>query len=157
MLLIPQPDSGSPSASRNTSMNARVKETRLPARLSNSSLPRKRESRARPGLDPGGPILVALPPMSALLGFSTLDVRIDMGLRFAAGMGDGALLGVAHGLSIAPERARLIIVPPRLPGLAPLGEFCLAEVDAEGPLLRIEADHVAVLQQPDRPADRGLR
>src|SRR5215467_6811068 len=59
-----------------------------------------------------------------------LDIRIDMGLPFAARMRDGALLRIPDGLSIAPEGTRLIVMAPRLPGLATLGELGIGEVDA---------------------------
>src|SRR5579885_1345738 len=87
---------------------------------------------------------------------SLTDIRVDMGLRLAARMGDRAFLGVAHGRSIAPERAGLIVVAARLPGLAALGELAVAEVDGERALLGVQADDVAVLQEPDRPADGRL-
>src|SRR5262249_52094387 len=78
------------------------------------------------------------------------DIRVDMGLRFASRMGDGALLGIAHRLGVAPERPRLVVMAARLPGLAALGQFGLAEIDLERALLGVEADDVTVLQQADR-------
>src|SRR6185312_2612602 len=80
-----------------------------------------------------------------------------MRLYRGAGMGDGALLGVAHRLGVFPDRARLVLVAARLPALAPLGQLGLAQLDRDGALLGVDRDHVAVLQQRDRPAHRGLR
>src|SRR5262249_5002490 len=85
------------------------------------------------------------------------DIRVDMTLGFGAGMGDRALLGITHRHRVAPDRARLIIVLARLPGLAALGELSLGEVDVQCPLRGVEADDVAVLQQADWPAHRRLR
>src|SRR5215469_14813810 len=86
-----------------------------------------------------------------------LDIGVYMGLRFASRMGDGALLGVAHRLGVAPERPRLVVMAARLPRLAALGQLALAEIDLERALLGVEADDVAVLQQADRAAHRRLR
>src|SRR5690349_5088602 len=85
------------------------------------------------------------------------DVRIDMSFRLAARMGDGSLLGIAHGLGVAPDRARLIVMLARLPGLAPRYHFAFADRDADDALLGIDGDHVAILDQPDRAADGGFR
>src|SRR6185369_8348594 len=88
---------------------------------------------------------------------AVLDIRINMCLRFAAGMGDGTLLRIADGLSIAPYGTRLIVVLARLPGLAALGQFLVAKIDLQRALLGVEADDIAILDQPDRPADRRFR
>src|SRR5438874_10103616 len=79
-----------------------------------------------------------------------------MGLLGGAGVGDGAFLGVADGLGVAPERARLVLVPARLPALAALGQFGVAEGDLDGALGGVEGDHVAVAEQRDRAADCRL-
>src|SRR6185437_9199045 len=86
-----------------------------------------------------------------------LDVGVDMGLRLGAGMGDGALLRVAHGLRVFPQGARLIVVLARLPGLAPRRQLGIAELDIERARLGIDGDDVAVAQQADRAADRRFR
>src|SRR6516225_9667654 len=131
MLLTPQPASGSTTQSNSREL-----------RSSAANADRSLTAEAR----------IAPDAMSA-----PLDIRIDMGLPLAAGMSDGPLLRIPHGLSIAPEGARLIVMAPRLPGLAALGELAIAEVDGERPLLGVEADDVAIPDQADRPAHRRLR
>src|SRR5581483_4455464 len=100
MLLIPQPDRGSASSITNSNASARVGAPGRPSRFLDSSLPRK----------------LWMPPFGGMTykGAGALDVGIDMGLRLAASVRDGALLGVADGLSISPVRTRLVIVAPRL-------------------------------------------
>src|SRR5260221_9019044 len=80
-----------------------------------------------------------------------------MRLGLAAGMGHGALLGVADGLRVFPQGARLVVVPARLPLLAARRQLGVAELDAEGAGLGVDGDNIAVAQQPDRAADRRLR
>src|SRR5712671_7013232 len=79
-----------------------------------------------------------------------------MRLGLASGMGHGALLGVADGLRVFPQRARLVVVPAWLPRLAARRQLGLAELDVEGADLRVHGDDVAVAQQPDRAADGRL-
>src|SRR4029077_16997297 len=81
------------------------------------------------------------------------DIGIDMGLRLAARMGDSSHLRIAHGLGIAPDGAGLIIVLARLPGLAPRRHLLVSDVDSYKALLRVDGYHVAILHQPDGPAD----
>src|SRR5215471_19863070 len=101
MLLIPQPASGSTTQS-------------------NSRKPRSSAGKTRRSLPP--PLLWERAGMGgasdAEPAGAALDIRIDMGLPLAAGMCDGPLLRISDGLSIAPEGARLIVMAPRLPGLA---------------------------------------
>ena len=54
------------------------------------------------------------------------DVGEDMGFRRAAGMGDGALLGRADGLGVAPQGAGLEIMLARLPALGAFRQFRVA-------------------------------
>src|SRR5215469_97555 len=140
MLLTPQPVSGSTTQS-------------------NSRKPRSSPGKARRSPPPppswgGAGVGGASDAMPA---DAALDIRINMGLPLAARMRDGALLRIPDGLSIAPESTRLIVMAPRLPGLAALGELGIGEVDAERPLLGVEADDVAIPDQADRPAHRRLR
>src|SRR5262245_48637652 len=72
-------------------------------------------------------------------------------------MADRPLLGIADGLCIAPQRARLVVVPARLPGPTPLLQFGLREVDAEDALAGMGINHVAIPEQTDRPAHGGFR
>src|SRR6267378_459647 len=72
-------------------------------------------------------------------------------------MGYGALLGVADGLRVFPQRPRLMVVPPRRPGAAALGPLGVAQRNIDGAGDGVDGDHVTVAQQADRPADRGLR
>src|SRR5258706_11332002 len=86
---------------------------------------------------------------------SKIRVAVDLGL--GAGMRHRALLGVADRLGVAPQRARLVLVLARLPRLLALGQLGVAELDIERARLGVDRDHVAVLQERDRSADRGLR
>src|SRR5579862_7955492 len=72
------------------------------------------------------------------------DIRIDMGLGLGSRVGDRALDAIADGHGVAPNRTGLIVMPARLPGLAPLGELGLGEIDRQGSLGGVEVDHVAV-------------
>src|SRR5260221_10036300 len=85
-----------------------------------------------------------------------LNIRVDMRLGLGAGMGHGALLGVADGLRVFPQGARLVVVPARLPFLAARRQLGIAELDTERAGLGVQGDDVAVAQQPDRTADRRL-
>src|SRR4029077_8744288 len=88
--------------------------------------------------------------------YRDLDIRIDMGLCLPARLGHGPLVRVAYGLGIAPDGTGLIIMAPRLPGLAPRRHIAVADIDVENTLLRIDVDDIAVLDQADRPAHRRL-
>src|ERR1700730_4552994 len=79
-----------------------------------------------------------------------------MRLLGGAGVRHGALLGVADGLGIAPDRARLVFVLARLPALAALGELGVAQGDVDGALIGVDGDDVAVADQRDRAADSRL-
>src|SRR5215469_10455758 len=72
-------------------------------------------------------------------------------------MHDRALFGIADGLGIAPDRARLIFGLLGLPGLAAACELGGAQLDIERALGGVDLDDVAILQQADWPADRRLR
>src|SRR5215469_12629560 len=119
MLLIPQPASGSATQSKSRKLRRSGWITPTPARprrggggrsCRSVTSPPPLRGRVREG---GAPDLIS----------AALDIRIDMGLPLAAGMGDGPLFRIADGLSITPEGARLIVVAPRLPGPAALGEL----------------------------------
>src|SRR5215475_635675 len=138
MLLTPQPASGRPTKS-NSSKRPRS-DSRAP------SLPPPLRGPAAPALvmlRASGPRRRVWVGGAAATISAPLDIRIDMGFRLAARMGDSPFLGVPHGLSIAPDGPRLIVVAARLPGLAALGQLGIAEVDLERALRGIEADHVA--------------
>src|SRR5262245_4065249 len=78
-----------------------------------------------------------------------LDIRVYMGFGAGPGMRHRALIGGAHILRIAPQRARLIVVGARLPcGLA-LGEQCFVDEQVDRPSLGVDADAVAILDQSD--------
>src|ERR1700722_6280106 len=87
---------------------------------------------------------------------SKLEIGKSGGFPLGAGVNHRAFFSVAHGLGITPQRARLIFGLPRLPCLAPLGQFLVRELDRERAVDRVHHDDVAVLQQADRPADRRL-
>src|SRR5579872_131351 len=70
------------------------------------------------------------------------DIRIDMGLGLGPRMGNRAIYAVAHSHCVAPQRAGLVIMSAWLPGLAPLGELGLGEIDGQRPLPGVEVDHV---------------
>ncbi len=75
-----------------------------------------------------------------------------MRLRFGAGMRHRALDGRADNLGIAPQRAGLVIVLARLPGLAALGEHSLVDQQVDRARFGVDADLVAILDQRDRAA-----
>src|SRR6185369_6909086 len=85
-----------------------------------------------------------------------LDVGEDVLLGFGAGMHHGPLLRRTDGLRITPKRAGLVVVDPRLPLLAPLGQLPLRQLDVQHALARVDHDDIAVLEQADRPADRSF-
>src|SRR6185437_11878358 len=57
---------------------------------------------------------------------------------------------------VAPQHTRAVIGLPRPPRLAPRLEFRIAELHRQRAGFRIEDDHVAVLEEADRAADRRL-
>src|SRR5215469_15162715 len=85
------------------------------------------------------------------------DIRVGVGFGAGAGMGDSTLLGVADGLRIFPQRARLVGVFARRPGAAPLGELGLAQSDVDRAGDGVDRDRVAVPEQRDRSAERRFR
>src|SRR3954451_20292188 len=109
MLLTPQPASG--------------KATKSDRRKPRSTAPSPARPRPPPlrGRDRDEDAPAAMPAAS--------DICINMCLRFGPGMGDGTLLRIADGLSIAPYGTRLIVVLARLPRLAALGQLLVAEID----------------------------
>src|ERR1700722_6018886 len=80
-----------------------------------------------------------------------------MRLGAGAGVSDGALLGISDRLRVFPQRARLVVGAPRGPGLASLSEFGVTERHVYRARDGIDRDRIAVLQQADRSANRGLR
>lgn len=80
-----------------------------------------------------------------------------MGFGARAGVGDSALLGIADGLRVAPQRPRLVVVAARSPGAMPLGEFGFAERDIDRAGDGVDRDPVAIAQERDRSADRCFR
>src|SRR5206468_535869 len=85
------------------------------------------------------------------------NIRVDEALGFAAGMDDGALLGVADGLGVAPDGTRGVLGRPGLPASAPACQLSLAELDLDAALDRVDLDLVAVAHERDRPAHCRLR
>src|SRR3546814_5679109 len=89
---------------------------------------------------------------------TTSRVRSDVGvafeLRLAAGMGHRAVMGIADGLGVFPQRARLVLVLAWLPLLLARRHLPGRTIDAEDALDRIDGDDVAILDQTDRAADR---
>src|SRR6185312_714929 len=75
------------------------------------------------------------------------NIRVALHLSAGAGVGDGALLGVGDELREFPEGAGAVIVHPRLPCLAPLGELGIAQLDIDRAGDRVDDDDVAVFQQ----------
>src|SRR5262249_41239141 len=72
-------------------------------------------------------------------------------------MRDRAVARRGNRLAIAPDRARLVLRRPWLPGGLALGQFLIGQLDRDRALVGIDLDDVAVLQQGDRPAGRGFR
>ena len=72
------------------------------------------------------------------------------GLR--SGVGQRALARRADVLGIAPQRARLVVVGPRAPGVAPLGQHLLGDQQVDRSRLGVDGESVAVFDQRDRPA-----
>src|SRR3979490_3034737 len=68
------------------------------------------------------------------------EIRVDMFFLGGAGMGHGALLGVADGLGVAPEGAGLVVVLARLPALAAGRQLGVAEGDVDGALIGVDGD-----------------
>src|SRR3546814_19393040 len=77
-------------------------------------------------------------------------------LRLAAGMGHRAVMGIADGLGVFPQRARLVFGLAWLPLLLARRHLPGRNIDAEDALDRIDGDDVAILDQTDRAADRRL-
>jgi hypothetical protein len=72
-------------------------------------------------------------------------------LGACAGVRDGAVAGVAHGLRILPQRAEPEVVEARPPDHTALGEMAFGDFQLDAARLGIERDDVAVLGQRDRP------
>src|SRR3546814_5731885 len=72
-------------------------------------------------------------------------------------MRDGAVLSGSHRLGVTPERSGLIVGLARLPMLAALGQFSLAQFHVERSRDGVDLDDIAIAQQGDRPAHRRLR
>src|SRR5271168_2713105 len=98
--------------------------------------------RVRPGQPPGltnssnvpgavANVLVSCwkPPIAMRAMRGPSDVGVAVGLGLAARMRHRALLGVADGLGVAPQRAGLEVVLARLPGLAACRQLGFAELD----------------------------
>src|SRR5471030_1872721 len=85
------------------------------------------------------------------------EIGVNMRLLAGARMRHGAVLGVADGLGVAPDGARLVIVGARLPFLAARRKLGIAQHDVDRALVDVERNDVAVADQGDRAADRRLR
>src|SRR5438445_663190 len=75
------------------------------------------------------------------------NIRVNVRYGTRPRMGDLALLGVADGLRVFPQRPRLIAVPARGPGAAALGQFGIAQRDVDRAGAGVDRDLVAVAQQ----------
>src|SRR5207237_988876 len=84
-------------------------------------------------------------------------VRIALRLGGAARMGHRAAHGGADLLGVFPDVAGGVFARARLPRALALRELVVGELDVERALGSVDLDNVAVAQQRDRPADRGLR
>src|SRR5262245_44597496 len=84
-------------------------------------------------------------------------VRITRLLSSTARMRNGALARRPHLLGVFPKIARAKSMLTGLPTLGPRLELGRRQRDVERSLVGIEGDHVAVAQERDRPAYRGLR
>src|SRR5690606_7077440 len=89
--------------------------------------------------------------------FRDSDIGVLLHFGLAAGMGHRAVMGIAHGLGIFPQRAGLVFGFTGLPLLPAAGEFGGAHIDAENTLHRIDGDDVAILDQANGAADRCFR
>ena len=83
--------------------------------------------------------------------------RLDWALNAALQAPRGTLLGIADGLRVFPQGAGLVVVPAWGPGRLARRPLGVAERDIDRATDRIDGDRVAVLEQPDRPADRRFR
>src|SRR5882724_9854957 len=84
------------------------------------------------------------------------DIRIGLLLRLATGMGDSAVDRGADLFRVFPQIAGSKTVIARLPAFFTAGEFGVGHLHFECALLGIELDDVAVLDERDRSAERGL-
>src|SRR6185295_15021511 len=85
-----------------------------------------------------------------------LNFSVDVFLGLAAGVRGGAAERGAHGLGVAPERARGIHRLARLPFALAGGELALRDLDVDRALDGVDLDDIAVLQERDWPAQRRL-
>src|SRR5688500_2724392 len=104
----------------------------------------------------GGVPVASCVQAASIISAAALNVRIDVRLGGAAGMGHRAAIGRADVLRIAPPRPRLIVVLPRAPTAVPLLEDRGFDLEFDGPGLGIDRDNVAVLDQRDGPTVGGL-
>ena len=69
-------------------------------------------------------------------------------------MGDGALMCRSDLLGVFPQISRGDFVRVRLPCARALLQFAFRQLDVQRAFLGVDFDHVAVVQQPDGPAQR---
>src|SRR4051794_38963540 len=86
-----------------------------------------------------------------------LNIRIGRLLGGAARMGDRAMQRVPHLLGVFPDVTGSNVALARLPGLAALRKLGFGNLHIQGAFDGVDLDDVAVANQRDRAADRGLR
>src|SRR6202795_533731 len=86
-----------------------------------------------------------------------LDVRITLFLVRTTWMGNRAIHRWPNLLGIFPQRTRRVVSRSGLPFGLTFGEFFVGQFYVKSPDIGVDLDDVAVLQQRDRPADRGFR
>src|SRR5690625_210275 len=98
------------------------------------------------------------PGAAAELYATPSEIRIAVAITLSAGVSHSALLRSSDLLGIFPERARAIDGLARTsPFLAAVRQFLVAQIDLDRPGLGVDRDSIAIPDQSDRPANRGLR
>src|SRR3984893_8671056 len=110
-------------------------------------------------LVPSKPSAGASPRLSPISTIPSVrsHVRIARLLGRSARMGDGAIERRSDLLGVLPQITRGELFLPRLPILAPPLQLLCGELHIQRAFFRVDLDDVAIAQQRDRPADRGLR
>src|SRR6056300_357171 len=88
---------------------------------------------------------------------SLSDISENVAFGFRTGMRKRTFYRRADILRITPQRAGLVIIGARLPGLATLGQNSLIDLQIDCARFRVDADDVAIFNQRDRTAIRRFR